>query len=137
MEREGKTEEAAAAFDDAIAQGKALLNQTPEWPAAHFTLANVYLAHGDATQADAKFAAAEFAAAIQCDRSLETQRKLVEANVALLPRGTVRSGGPQNQKCSVDNYPLHLQGRIDLVQMLVTVEGAHDPTPGVGIDLLE
>jgi len=77
-------QQATAAFDEAIAQGRALLARAPQWPAARFALANAYLARGDAAQGDAESADAEFKAAIQCDRSLAVQRRLAEANLALL-----------------------------------------------------
>jgi tetratricopeptide (TPR) repeat protein len=79
LTRQGKTTEAAAAFDEAIQAGQALAKALPGWPTAHFTLAIAYLAHGDQAQATA-----EFAAAAQCDQALASAGRQVTANLAEL-----------------------------------------------------
>ena len=79
LTRQAKTEEAATAFEQASAAGKALLADAPQWAQAHFALAAIYLAQGDQAGADD-----EFATSFQCDQSLVSLRGQVEANLAAL-----------------------------------------------------
>ncbi|MCZ7574997.1 MAG: tetratricopeptide repeat protein [Ardenticatenaceae bacterium] len=79
LSRQGNHDGAATAFDQAVALAQAMVSQTPQWPRAHFALAQAYAARGDSAQA-----AAEFAAAAQCDRSLVAEQARAEANLEKL-----------------------------------------------------
>lgn len=79
LTRQGKTADAAATFDQAVALAQAMVSQTPQWPWAHFALALARAARGDTAQA-----AAEFDAAAQCDQSLVAERARLEAHLAKL-----------------------------------------------------
>ncbi len=79
LKHQGKTTEAAAAFDEAHRLAQSLMRQTPQWPSAHFMLALAYSAQGQKSLSDS-----EYATALQCDQSLMAARTRAEADLARL-----------------------------------------------------
>ncbi|MCI0520561.1 MAG: hypothetical protein L0Z70_09935, partial [Chloroflexi bacterium] len=63
----------------AVALAETIVENTPQWPQARYVMGLVYYAAGLAAQADA-----EFAAAVQCDASLEQVILRARADVDLL-----------------------------------------------------
>lgn len=75
----GKKSGNAGGHEAAIALAEAILKNTPQWPQARYALGLVYYAAGLAAQAEA-----EFAAAVQCDASLEQVIPRAKADLDLL-----------------------------------------------------
>jgi tetratricopeptide (TPR) repeat protein len=72
-------EEAERSLAQAFSLAQEMLKQTPQWPSARFTLGLVYRLQGDTQRAET-----EYAAAIACDRSLESARVIAEELLAKL-----------------------------------------------------
>ena len=79
LRRQGRSDEADQALNQALAQAQAILDLGPQWPLAHFALGLVYTARGEQTKAGA-----EFVQATQCDQSLVAARICAEADLARL-----------------------------------------------------